>query len=105
MAEIIYILTNEAMDGLVKIGRTTTSVEQRIKELENLALAYNGVEKAYAIQAGRELRVLINAHTVPDHEMAKIARDIARRIEDQVAYPGEVRVTLIRETRQTAVAR
>lgn len=78
---------------------------KRLTQLESIACTTPGVQKAYAIQAGRELRVLINAHTVPDHEMAKIARDIARRIEDQVAYPGEVRVTLIRETRQQAVAR
>ena len=63
------------------------------------------MQKAYAIQAGRELRVLVNGHTVPDSEMAKIARDIAKAISDQVAFPGEVRVTLIREMRHIAVAR
>ncbi|MCK6488329.1 MAG: HDIG domain-containing protein, partial [Planctomycetes bacterium] len=78
---------------------------KRLQQLELIACSTPGVQKAYAIQAGRELRVIINAHSVPDLEMPKVARDIARRIEEQVTYPGEVRVTLIRELRQVAVAR
>ena len=63
------------------------------------------MQKAYAIQAGRELRVMVSGREIPDAELPKLARDIARRIEDEVAYPGEVKVTLIREQRHFAVAR
>ena len=86
-------------------SQNTENYLKRLTQLETIACGHPGVQKAYAIQAGRELRVLVNGHTVPDGEMAKIARDIAKTISDQVAFPGEVRVTLIREMRQTAVAR
>jgi ribonucrease Y len=78
---------------------------QRLQQLEEIACAMPGVQKAYAIQAGRELRVIVNQHTVPDAQLPRIARDIARQIADQVAIPGDVKVTLIRETRVFAVAR
>jgi len=78
---------------------------KRLAQLEDIAVKFPGVQKAYAIQAGRELRVIVNQHTVPDGEMAKMGRDITRAIADQVAFPGEVKVTLIRETRHVAVAR
>lgn len=86
-------------------SQNTENYLKRLTQLETIACANPGVQKAYAIQAGRELRVLVNGHTVPDSEMAKIARDIAKAISDQVAFPGEVRVTLIREMRHIAVAR
>ncbi len=78
---------------------------QRLQQLEEIACAQPGVQKAFAIQAGRELRVIVNQHQVPDEALARIARDIARRIADEVAFPGEVKVTMIRETRVFAVAR
>jgi len=78
---------------------------KRLEQLEDIACSYKGVQKAYAIQAGRELRVIVNGHSLADAELPKVARDIARRIEDEVAYPGEVKVTVIREVRQIAVAR
>ena len=78
---------------------------KRLQQLEEIACGFRGVQKAYAIQAGRELRVIINSHKMRDDGLPKLARDIARRIEDEVAYPGEVKVTTIRETRQQAVAR
>ncbi len=86
-------------------SQNTENYLKRLTQLETIACAHPGVQKAYAIQAGRELRVLVNGHTVPDADMLKIARDIAKSISDQVAFPGEVRVTLIREMRQIAVAR
>ncbi len=86
-------------------SQNTENYLKRLTQLETIACGHPGVQKAYAIQAGRELRVLVNGHTVPDNEMAKIARDIAKTISDQVAFPGEVRVTLIREMRHIAVAR
>jgi len=78
---------------------------KRLQQLEEIACSFVGVQKAYAIQAGRELRVIVNGHEVPDPALPKVARDIAKAIEEQVAFPGEVKVTLIRETRQIAVAR
>jgi ribonucrease Y len=78
---------------------------QRIKELENLALNYNGVEKAYAIQAGRELRVIVEADKVTDNESEKLSFEIAQKIQTEMTYPGQIKVTVIREKRAVNVAR
>ena len=78
---------------------------QRIKDLENLAQAYNGVEKAYAIQAGRELRVIVEADKVTDGDSEKLSFDIAQKIQTEMTYPGQVKVTVIREKRAVNVAR
>jgi len=78
---------------------------QRIKELENLAQAYNGVEKAYAIQAGRELRVIVEADKVSDGESEKLSFEIAQKIQTEMTYPGQIKVTVIREKRAVNVAR
>lgn len=78
---------------------------QRIKQLENLAQAYNGVEKAYAIQAGRELRVIVEADKVTDQESEKLSFEIAQKIQTEMTYPGQIKVTVIREKRAVNVAR
>ncbi|TCJ14366.1 ribonuclease Y [Flaviaesturariibacter flavus] len=78
---------------------------QRIKELENLAQNYNGVEKAYAIQAGRELRVIVEADKVTDNESEKLSFEIAQKIQNEMTYPGQIKVTVIREKRAVNVAR
>ena len=78
---------------------------QRIKDLENLAQAYNGVEKAYAIQAGRELRVIVEADKVTDNESERLSFDIAQKIQTEMTYPGQIKVTVIREKRAVNVAR
>ena len=78
---------------------------QRIKDLENLALAYQGVEKAYAIQAGRELRVIVEADKVSDVDSDKLSFEIAQKIQTEMTYPGQIRVTVIREKRAVNVAR
>ncbi len=78
---------------------------QRIKELENLAQAYNGVEKAYAIQAGRELRVIVEADKVSDQDSEKLSFEIAQKIQTEMTYPGQIKVTVIREKRAVNVAR
>ncbi|MEO6069196.1 MAG: ribonuclease Y [Chitinophagaceae bacterium] len=78
---------------------------QRIKELENLALGYNGVEKAYAIQAGRELRVIVEAEKVTDGESDRLSFEIAQKIQTEMTYPGQIKVTVIREKRAVNVAR
>ena len=78
---------------------------QRIKDLENLALAYPGVEKAYAIQAGRELRVIVEADKVSDGDSDKLSFEIAQKIQTEMTYPGQIKVTVIREKRAVNVAR
>jgi ribonuclease Y len=78
---------------------------QRIKELEHLAQAYNGVEKAYAIQAGRELRVIVEADKVTDQDSEKLSFEIAQKIQTEMTYPGQIKVTVIREKRAVNVAR
>jgi ribonuclease Y len=78
---------------------------QRIKDLENLALAYQGVEKAYAIQAGRELRVIVESDKVTDGESDQLSFEIAQKIQTEMTYPGQIKVTVIREKRAVNVAR
>ena len=78
---------------------------QRIKDLENLALAYGGVEKAYAIQAGRELRVIVEADKVSDADSDKLSFEIAQKIQEEMTFPGQIKVTVIREKRAVNIAR
>ncbi|MFZ9718437.1 MAG: ribonuclease Y [Chitinophagaceae bacterium] len=78
---------------------------QRIKDLENLALGYPGVEKAYAIQAGRELRVIVEADKVTDAESDTLSFAMAQKIQTEMVYPGQIKVTVIREKRAVNVAR
>ena len=78
---------------------------KRLKDMEDLALSYNGVVKTYAIQAGRELRVVVGSEKISDNEAEKISFDIAKRIQDEMTYPGQVKVTVIRETRAIAYAK
>jgi ribonuclease Y len=78
---------------------------QRIKDLENLAMAYNGVEKAYAIQAGRELRVIVEAEKVSDQDSDRLSFEIAQKIQTEMTFPGQIKVTVIREKRAVNVAR
>jgi ribonuclease Y len=78
---------------------------KRMEELESIATAFGGVEQAYAIQAGRELRVITRARETTDETAAKICRDIARAFEERLTYPGEIKVTVLRESRFTEVAK
>ena len=78
---------------------------QRIKDLENLAMNYTGVEKAYAIQAGRELRVIVEADKVSDQESDRLSFEIAQKIQTEMTFPGQIKVTVIREKRAVNVAR
>ncbi len=78
---------------------------QRIKDLENLATGYPGVEKAYAIQAGRELRVIVESDKVSDIESDKLSFEIAQKIQTEMTFPGQIKVTVIREKRAVNVAR
>ena len=78
---------------------------QRIKDLENLAVRYNGVEKAYAIQAGRELRVIVEADKMTDADSDKLSFEIAQKIQTEMTFPGQIKVTVIREKRAVNIAR
>ena len=78
---------------------------KRLKDMETLALSYPGVEKTYAIQAGRELRVIVGSEKMDDQASQHLALDIARKIQEEMTYPGQVKVTVIRETRATGIAR
>lgn len=78
---------------------------KRLKDLENLALAYPGVSKTYAIQAGRELRVIVGSDKVTDKEADALSYEIAQKIQDEMTYPGQVKITVIRETRAVNYAK
>ena len=78
---------------------------KRLEELEAVASGFPGVEHAYAIQAGREVRVIANASQTSDHDAIKVCHDIARAIEEKLHYPGEIKVTVVRETRAVEIAR
>ena len=78
---------------------------KRLNDLEQLALSYPGVIKTYAIQAGRELRVIVGADKIDDAETEKLSAEIAKKIQDEMTYPGQVKITVIRETRSVAFAK
>ena len=78
---------------------------KRLENLENVALQFDGIEKAYAIQAGRELRILVNSDQINDEKAAELCRQITKKIETDLRYPGRIRVTIIRETRIVEYAR
>ncbi len=105
-----YTMLVMAADAIsaARPGARRESLERYIKrltDLEDIAREFEGVRQAYAIQAGREVRVIVDAKAVDDKVSAKIARDIAKKIEDTMAYPGEIKVTLIREVRSVEYAR
>jgi len=78
---------------------------KRMEELESIAAGFSGVEQAYAIQAGRELRVIVNSKEINDELAAKTCREIVKAFEERLTYPGEIKVTVLRETRHTEIAR
>ena len=78
---------------------------QRLKDLENIAFGFTGVQKAYAIQAGRELRVMVESTKVNDTKAAELSFNISQKIQNDMTYPGQVKVTVIRETRAVNVAK
>lgn len=105
--EAIIVQTADAISA-GRPGARRETFENYIKRLENLekiANSFYGVEKSFAIQAGRELRILVNQDNMVDDDAKKLAREIAKRIEDELKYPGQVKVTVIRETRVVEYAR
>ncbi|MBM4256683.1 MAG: ribonuclease Y [Deltaproteobacteria bacterium] len=81
------------------------SYVRRLEALEQISNSFSGVEKSFALQAGREVRIMVNPTSVTDGEASMLAREVAKRIESEVTYPGQIRVTVIRETRSTEFAR
>ncbi len=101
------VLVGDAISG-ARPGARREVIESYIKRLrgmENLAAEYQGVTKAYAIQAGRELRVIVGAEQVSDKEAESLSADIAKKIQDEMTYPGQVKITVIRETRAVSYAK
>jgi ribonuclease Y len=78
---------------------------KRLKELEEVAFGFQGVQKAYAIQAGRELRVIVESEKVDDEKVKQLSFEITQKIQTEMTYPGQVKVTVIRETRAVNIAR
>ncbi|MFH1712520.1 MAG: ribonuclease Y [Patescibacteria group bacterium] len=105
--EGVIVKAADAISG-ARPGARRSSIEeylQRLQDLEGTATEFPGVEKAYAIQAGREVRVFVTPQEIDDFAAYKLAREIAKKIENDLTYPGEVKVTIIRETRVTEYAR
>src|ERR1700722_9242057 len=86
-------------------SESMTTYLKRVDDLEKIALSFPGVEKCFAVQAGRELRVIVVPEMVNDEQAFALARNIATKIEDGMQYPGQIRVTVIRETRCVEVAK
>jgi ribonucrease Y len=105
--ESIIVQTSDSISG-GRPGARRDTVERYVKRLEDLeaiALSFKGVEKAYALQAGREVRIFVTPEQISDLEAKKMARDIALRIESELKYPGEIKVNVIREARSIEFAR
>ena len=101
------VLACDAISG-ARPGARREIVEayvKRLNDLENIAMSYPGVTKTYALQAGRELRVIVGADKLTDKETELLSFDIAKRIQDEMTYPGQIRITVIRETRAVSYAK
>lgn len=105
--EAIIVKTADAVSG-ARPGARRESTEQyiqRLKELENIADSFGGVEKSWAIQAGREVRIFVRPEDISDLQAEKLSRDVARKIEQDMTYPGQIKVHVIRETRAVEYAK
>jgi ribonuclease Y len=108
--ETVEAVIAEAADAIsgARPGARREDLEayiKRIRSLEEMSLSFEGVQQAFAIQAGREVRILVKPETIDDLASARLARDIAKKIEETMQYPGQIRVTVIRETRSTEYAK
>lgn len=102
----VIIQAADALSGARPGARRemTESYIQRLKDLEDLATSFDGVEKAFAIQAGRELRVIVNTTKIKDDKTQILAHEISKKIEEELSYPGQIKIVLIRETRVVSMA-
>jgi ribonuclease Y len=108
--DYIYTVLTAAADACsaARPGARRETLEKyirRLEDLESIAYGFPGVDQVYAVQAGREVRVIVDPKAINDREAAKMAHDIAQSIEDQMTYPGEVKVVVMRETRAMGVAK
>ncbi len=105
--EAILVQTADAISS-VRPGARRESLEsyvKRLEELENIANSFKGVEKSFAIQAGREVRIIVKPEEIDDLEAIKLSKNIASKIEKDLNYPGQIKVNVIRETRATEFAK
>jgi len=105
----VYALLVQASDSLsgARPGARKELLEnyiKRLEDLEGIANSFNGVANTYAIQAGRELRVIVESNKLTDEDAVLMSRDIVKKIEDSLTFPGQIKVTVIRETRSVAYA-
>ena len=108
--ETVEAVIAEAADAIsgARPGARREDLEayiKRIRNLEELSVSFEGVQQAFAIQAGREVRVIVKPENIDDLASARLARDIAKKIEETMQYPGQIKVTVIRETRSTEFAK
>ena len=106
-AESVLVQIADAISAARPGARRETldNYVKRLENLENIAESFSGVDKAYAIQAGRELRIMVNNEQVSDDGAKELCKNIAKKIESDLRYPGRIKVTIIRETRIVEYAR
>ena len=105
--EAVIVEAADAISG-ARPGARRVSLEQyvkRIKSLEEIANSFDGVSQCYALQAGREIRVIVRPEDIDDLESTRLARTVAKKIEEGMQYPGQIKVTVIRETRAVEFAK
>ena len=105
--EAVLIQAADAISGARPGARreTNTNYVKRLQQLEEIAASFNGIDKTYAIQAGREVRVIVKPDQVDDAQTLFLAKDIARKIEQELEYPGQIKVNVIRECRGVEYAK
>ncbi|HLC16556.1 MAG TPA: ribonuclease Y, partial [Thermodesulfovibrionia bacterium] len=105
--EAVLVAAADALSA-ARPGARKESIEnylKRLEKLEEIANSFHGVDKSYAIQAGREIRIVVKPEEVSDEFSAQISRDLAKKIEDELTYPGQIKVTVIREARFVGYAK